>query len=88
MREVTVTVNFKDGLHARPAVKFVKLVAPSKSGVTLIKDGEEYDTKSISSLLSACVTYGQSITIRAEGEDEDATLDRIIQYFETESTYV
>ena len=81
MREANITITFKEGLHARPAVKFIKLLTPLKSKVTVLKDGEEFDAKSISSLLSACITYGQSILIRVEGEDEDATLEQIVQYF-------
>jgi phosphotransferase system HPr (HPr) family protein len=81
MKEVQVTVKYKQGLHARPAVKFIKLVNGVDSNITLVKNGIEYAAKGIVSLLSACITYGQTITVRAEGEDEDQAIAAVTEFF-------
>lgn len=82
MKSVTVTVKFKEGLHARPAVKFIKLISPMKSRIMIIKGDEEYEAKSIVSLLSACISSQQTIEIRAEGEDEDEVIKAVSDYFQ------
>lgn len=82
MKNETVTVNFKEGLHARPAVKFIKLASSFKSNIQIYKGNDLYSAKSIVSILSACITCGQSITICVEGEDEDEAIAALTKYFE------
>jgi phosphotransferase system HPr (HPr) family protein len=82
MREIQVTVKYRQGLHARPAVKFIKMATGIVSDITIIKNGDEYEAKGIVSLLSACITHGQTITIRVNGKDEDKAIAAIADFFE------
>lgn len=66
------------GLHARPASLFVKEAAKFKSDIKLIKDGKEYNGKSIMGLLSMGVAKGDKIIIQAEGEDEEAAVAELV----------
>ncbi len=81
MKEITITVPFQEGLHARPAVRFIRMVGPLKSDIIILKDGNQYAAKSIVSLLSAGITYGQQIVIQATGEDEDESIAMIKTFF-------
>jgi phosphocarrier protein HPr len=70
------------GLHARAAAKLVHAVGGYKSRVTLIKDGEEADAKSILGILLMAAPQGSRIWVRADGQDEEeamATVTTLIQ---------
>jgi phosphocarrier protein HPr len=62
------------GLHARAAAKLVHTAAAFTSQVTLIRDGDEVDAKSILGLLQLGAPQGTHLSVRCDGEDEDAAL--------------
>jgi phosphocarrier protein HPr len=57
------------GLHARAAAKLVRVAERFSSTVTLSKDGQRADAKSIMGLLLLCGTKGSTITVQARGAD-------------------
>jgi len=72
MVEKTVTVKNPHGLHARPAALFVQKASSfSSSSITVVKDGQEVDAKSILAILSLGVEPGTTITIKADGDDAE-----------------
>jgi phosphocarrier protein HPr len=58
------------GLHARAAAKLVNTAGRFQSRVTVTKDGEEVDAKSILGVLLLAASQGSHLTIRCEGPDE------------------
>lgn len=74
MNSITVFLNNEVGLHARPAALLVSEVSKYKSNIKIIKNGKEYNPKSILGVLSMGAKKGDEITIAAEGEDEDAAV--------------
>jgi phosphocarrier protein len=62
------------GLHARAAAKLVHTAGGFQSRVTVVKDGEEVDAKSILGILLLAAGQGSEITIRCEGADESEAL--------------
>ncbi len=72
----------KSGLHARPAVVFVKACRKYKSKIILEKDGKKADAKNILQVLSLGVDQGDVITIIIEGEDENEALKEIKEVVE------
>jgi phosphocarrier protein HPr len=62
------------GLHARAAAKLVHTSGAFQSRVTVIKDGEEVDAKSILGILLLAAGQGSQITIRCQGPDEEEAL--------------
>jgi phosphocarrier protein len=62
------------GLHARAAAKLVHRASAFDSKVTLIKDGEEVDAKSILGILLLAAAQGTRLTLRVEGPDEDEAI--------------
>jgi phosphotransferase system HPr (HPr) family protein len=62
------------GLHARAAAKLVHTAGGFRSHITVLKDGEEVDAKSILGLLLMAAGQGSRLTVRADGEDEEEAL--------------
>ncbi|KUO68572.1 MAG: phosphocarrier protein HPr [Clostridia bacterium BRH_c25] len=70
MYKVDVVLKNETGLHARPAHIFVTEASKFKSEIILKRDQDEYDAKSIISVLCMGAFKGDTFTIIAEGEDE------------------
>lgn len=78
MREQTIAIANKIGLHARPAALLVKTAAAFKSEVALIKDGKSVNAKSMLAVMSAGVKAGETVTIQVTGEDEEQALEAVV----------
>ena len=57
------------GLHARAAAQLVQTANRFASDVTIEKDGEEVNGKSIMGLLMLAAPQGSIITVKVSGED-------------------
>ncbi|WP_286237288.1 HPr family phosphocarrier protein [Neptuniibacter halophilus] len=79
MQEKELLIINKLGLHARAAAKLIGVTSRFSSAITLGKDGREVDGKSIMSVMMLAASKGTSLTIRADGSDEQAALDAIEQ---------
>jgi len=62
------------GLHARAAAKLVHTAGGFHSRVTVLKDGEEVDAKSILGILLLAAGQGSQVTVRCNGEDEEEAM--------------
>lgn len=86
MAQKELTIINKLGIHARPAAQFVRLASKYSSDITVEKDGEEVDGKSIMGLMMLAVGYGSKITVTIIGTDEKEALmaieDLIARKFE------
>jgi phosphocarrier protein len=71
------------GLHARAAAKLVHLAGNFESSVTLTRNGEEVDAKSILGILLLAAAQGAEVRIRCEGRDEDAALEAIVRLIDS-----
>ena len=72
-----VSVVNRLGMHARAAAKFVHLATRFESRITVARDARQMDGKSIMGLLLLAAAYGSTITIAADGPDEDAALEAL-----------
>lgn len=70
MIERTLRLKNRLGLHARAAAKVVHTAAGFESKVTLARDGDEVDGKSILGLLLLAASQGSELVVRVEGTDE------------------
>lgn len=76
------TIQNKLGIHARPAAQFVKTASKFASDISVEKDGEEVDGKSIMGLMMLAAGHGSLIRVAAEGEDAESALDAIADLIE------
>lgn len=83
MPEQEITLDNEVGLHARPAAVFAKKAASFDCDITLVKDGNEANAKSIMSVLKLDVTKGDSVTIRTEGDGAEEALGDLVKLVET-----
>jgi phosphotransferase system HPr (HPr) family protein len=71
----TIVVRNKQGLHARPAAFFVQLANKFDSSITVIKDDQKVNGKSIMGILMLAAERDSQIVVIAEGDDaEEAVL--------------
>jgi phosphocarrier protein len=75
-----VVVN-KLGIHARPAAMFVKTASRFQSEITVEKDGEQVNGKSIMGLMMLAAGCGSKLLVSATGADAEKALDEIEQLF-------
>ncbi len=71
------TIENEVGLHARPASVLVQTANRFVSTITIKRDSEKANAKSIINVLSLGVEKGTKITIEIEGEDEKEAMEAI-----------
>ncbi len=79
-----VKIKNKTGLHARPAALFVQKANKYDSEITVIKDDESVNGKSIMGILMLAAGKGSSITIKAHGADAQAAVDELAEVLTAE----
>ena len=79
--KLTCTVINRLGVHARPAALFVKVANKFQSDITVEKDGEQVNGKSIMGLMMLAAAQGSRLTIAARGQDAEAAVRDLEQLF-------
>jgi phosphotransferase system HPr (HPr) family protein len=69
-----ITVKNRQGLHARPAALFVQIANKFDSRITVKRDEEEVNGKSIMGILMLGAENGSQIIIEAEGGDAQSAI--------------
>lgn len=77
MIEREVEIVNRLGLHARAAAKLVHMAGGFQSRVTVAKDGEEVDAKSILGVLLLAASQGTRVVIRSDGADEEQAMKAV-----------
>ncbi len=67
-------VKNKQGLHARPAALFVQVANKFDCRITIKRDEEEVNGKSIMGILMLGAEKGSEILIEADGEDAETAM--------------
>ena len=80
-REVLISNNI--GLHARPATFFIQKANSFKSSIWVEKEERRVNAKSLLGLLSLGIVKGMTITIMAEGADENEAVDGLVELINT-----
>lgn len=75
MVETNVEVKLKSGLQARQAALFVQEANRFKSEIYLQKDEKKVNAKSIMGIMSLAIARGTTVTLIAEGKDEQDAVD-------------
>jgi len=65
------------GLHARAAAQLVKLANTFAAEISVVKDDERVNAKSIMGILMLAAICGSTITIEVDGEDAEQALTSI-----------
>lgn len=79
MKTATVNIVNKLGMHARASAKFVTLASQFKSDVTLGRNGQQANGKSIMGIMMLAAGKGSQVSLTVEGEDEDTALGALTE---------
>jgi phosphocarrier protein HPr len=79
MVEKETTVGAEEGLHARPAARFVKTAKGFSSEIVVVKGDREANAKSSMKIMTLAAKRGDGIVIRAEGEDAEEAVDALVE---------
>ena len=72
-----VTINNEIGLHARPATFFIQKANEFKSSIWIEKDERRVNAKSLLGVLSLGIVKGTTVTLVADGADEQEAIDTL-----------
>ena len=75
--ETNVTIMNRVGLHARPARLLVQTAAQFQSQIQLRRGDKSANAKSIMGVLKLGAVMGDTLLLRAEGEDAEKALDAL-----------
>lgn len=78
--ERSTIVRVHEGLHARPATRFVKLAKSFESNVEILKSTKSASAKSSVKLMLLAVKENDTVTLRADGADAEAALDALVAF--------
>lgn len=70
----TFVIKNKLGLHARAAAQLVQLAAGFQAELTISREGQTVNGKSIMGLMMLAASQGATIDVDADGPDADALL--------------
>ena len=82
MKQETVTIKNRAGIHARPSALIVKTANEYESEIFLELDDMRINAKSIMGIITLGANYKSIIQIIAEGEDEEEAVTAIARLFE------
>lgn len=77
MQQKEVEIVNKLGLHARPSAKLTQLASNFSSKIFISRNGRRVNAKSIMGVMMLAAARGSTITLEADGEDEDEALDAL-----------
>ena len=78
-----VTINNEVGLHARPATFFIQKANEFRSSIWIEKEERRVNAKSLLGILSLGIIGGTQIKIIADGADEQAAVNALVELVES-----
>ncbi len=81
-----VTVMNAVGLHARPATFFIQRANSFKSSIWVEKDDRRVNAKSLLGVLSLGIVKGTTITLIADGTDDEEAIKTLVSVIQSDFT--
>ena len=78
MKTCEIMITNSSGLHARPATFFIQKANFYKSTILIEKDDRKVNAKSLLGVLSLGIAKGMTVTLSAEGVDEDVAIEGLV----------
>ncbi|MBR1664579.1 MAG: HPr family phosphocarrier protein [Ruminococcus sp.] len=78
-----VVVQNQVGLHARPATFFIQKANEFKSSIWIEKEERRVNAKSLLGILSLGIVGGTTIRVIADGADEEAAVNGLVELVES-----
>ena len=81
MKSFDYTITDEIGIHARPAVILAKKAKEYASRITITKGGKTAEAQKLMAVMSLGVKKGETVTVSAEGEDEEKAVADMETFF-------
>ena len=82
MKSFTYTIIDSLGIHARPAGQVVSEAKKYNSTIMIDAGEKKANATKLMAVMALGVKCGQSVTVTAEGDDEDVAIEAIQKFFE------
>ncbi len=79
-----VLINNQVGLHARPATFFIQKANEFKSSIWIEKEDRRVNAKSLLGVLSLGIVKGTTITIIADGADQEEAIETLSKLIDSD----
>lgn len=83
MKQFSYTIKDENGIHARPAGLLVKCAKGFQSAITIECASKKAPLNKLFALMELNVKCGDTVTVTAEGPDEDAAIQAVRELIET-----
>lgn len=80
MIEKSIKIQLNGGLEARPVAMLVQVASQHESSVYIMSEGRKVNAKSIMGMMSLALDSGESVTVSADGKDEQQAIQSIEEY--------
>ena len=80
MIEISIKIQLNGGLEARPVAMLVQVASQHESSVYIEAEGKKVNAKSIMGMMSLALGSGESVTVIADGSDEQEAMTSIEEY--------
>ena len=81
MKSFDYTITDEIGIHARPAGILAKKAKEDASRITITKGGKTAEAQKLMAVMSLGVKKGETVTVSAEGEDEEKAVADMETFF-------
>lgn len=82
MKTFQYTIKEELGMHARPAGLILQLAKEFRSDIYVSNKGKAGNLKRLLSVLDLDIQYGDTVTVKIEGPDEDVAAEEMLAFFE------
>lgn len=79
-----VTISNQVGLHARPATFFIQKANEFKSSIWVEREDRRVNAKSLLGVLSLGIIKGTTVSLIADGPDEEAAVEALVELVNTD----
>lgn len=80
MTKKEMQIQLVGGLEARPVAMLVQVASQYDSTIYIEAEGKRVNAKSIMGMMSLGMDSGESVTVSADGEDEEAAIEGIEKF--------
>ena len=77
MQQKEITVKIKSSVNARPAAMLVQVASQYRSEIHVLTGNKNMNAKSIMGMLALGLETGETVTVTANGEDEEVAINGI-----------
>jgi len=75
-----MVIRIPDGLDARPVALLVQVASQYECSIYVESKNKKVNAKSIMGMMSMGISSGETVTVTADGPDEEAAIENIEKY--------